>query len=225
MAEATQNSRATLLDIAHARTRTRSDSGRSKPDFFYEIYSKFFDPIRDHRLNLFEIGVAEGESAKVFSEYFCHSNIVGIDFRLKDIDLTGFDNITLFEGDQTDKTFLSKIANNYARSGVDIVIDDASHQGRHSLETFHILYPLLRSGGLYVVEDWGTGYWDKWADGKDFVSAKFDGDRIISHDFGMVGFVKYLIDHTATGDIKSDVQMEKISAMHVYRGVVILEKS
>ena len=35
----------------------------------------------------------------------------------------------------------------------DIIIDDGSHWGQHQLETLKNLFPLLKNGGFYVIED------------------------------------------------------------------------
>jgi hypothetical protein len=45
------------------------------------------------------------------------------------------------------------------RGGFDIIIDDASHNYPLSLASFNGLFPLLRPGGVYVLEDWGWAHW------------------------------------------------------------------
>lgn len=35
---------------------------------------------------------------------------------------------------------------------------------------WHLFDNQLKSGGMYVIEDWGTGYWDKWLDGVSYSS-------------------------------------------------------
>ena len=42
----------------------------------------------------------------------------------------------------------------------DLVIDDASHDGALTARTLELLWPLVRPGGFYVIEDWFTGYGD-----------------------------------------------------------------
>ena len=37
---------------------------------------------------------------------------------------------------------------------VDLVIDDASHRYPETVASFEVLFPRLRTGGLYVIEDW-----------------------------------------------------------------------
>jgi hypothetical protein len=41
-----------------------------------------------------------------------------------------------------------------AGEGIDLVIDDASHRHDETRTSFEVLYPRLRSGGLFIIEDW-----------------------------------------------------------------------
>jgi predicted O-methyltransferase YrrM len=41
---------------------------------------------------------------------------------------------------------------------LDLVIDDASHELDLTRRSFNLLFPYLREGGVYVVEDWGWGH-------------------------------------------------------------------
>jgi cephalosporin hydroxylase len=43
---------------------------------------------------------------------------------------------------------------------IDLVIDDASHQYGFSRSTFEIVFPRLREGGFYIVEDWQWAHID-----------------------------------------------------------------
>lgn len=47
---------------------------------------------------------------------------------------------------------------NFGSSLLDLVVDDASHELDLTRQSFNLLFPLLRPGGLYVVEDWGWGH-------------------------------------------------------------------
>ena len=44
--------------------------------------------------------------------------------------------------------------------GYDIIIDDGSHVPKHMLLTFRHLWPYVRPGGMYVIEDIGFSYVD-----------------------------------------------------------------
>ena len=52
---------------------------------YHIIYNKFFSKIKNKKLNILEIGVADGSSLKAWSEYFKNSKIIGVD--IKNIDL------------------------------------------------------------------------------------------------------------------------------------------
>lgn len=43
----------------------------------------------------------------------------------------------------------------------DLIVDDASHDGKLTAATFRLLWPLVAPGGFYVIEDWmvGLGGW------------------------------------------------------------------
>lgn len=51
------------------------------------------------------------------------------------------------------------------RDGFDLIVDDASHSYALSKDSFNGLFPLLRPGGVYVIEDWGWAHWrGPWQD-------------------------------------------------------------
>jgi hypothetical protein len=112
---------------------------------------------------------------------------------------------------RADKAFLSKVANRTATEGFDIIIDDASHIGELTRTTFwHLFDHHLKPGGLYAIEDWGTGYLVDFPDGKKFDPKPPMLSRVRSvlprplsrsvvvptpcHSCGMVGFIKELVD-------------------------------
>jgi hypothetical protein len=61
------------------------------------------------------------------------------------------------------------VARKTAPEGFDIIIDDASHFGDLTKIAFwHLFDNHLKPSRLYVIEDWGTGYWSDWTDGKTY---------------------------------------------------------
>jgi predicted O-methyltransferase YrrM len=67
--------------------------------------------------------------------------------------------------DQSDRPRLDAIVAEHLDGSLDLVIDDASHRYLPTLASFEALFPLLRPGGLYVIEDWQAGH--IWADDFD----------------------------------------------------------
>ena len=60
---------------------------------------------------------------------------------------------------------------------LDLVVDDASHAYEETKTSFEVLFPLLRPGGIYVIEDWS------WAHHPDYQSpdAPFSKGRALSN--------------------------------------------
>ena len=44
----------------------------------------------------------------------------------------------------------------------DIIIDDGSHIVAHQIISFKTLFPYLKSGGIYVIEDLFSSYWTEY---------------------------------------------------------------
>ena len=152
--------------------KSKYNNDVTKTSDYYEIYEKYFGVLKDMELRIAEIGVYDGVSMKVFSEYFSQSKLLGVDLERKPIDFSRHENVDYRICDQADSTGLRLLVDEFAPHGLDIVIDDASHYGFYSLITFLALFPRLKLGGLYTVEDWGTGYWDDWPDGSRFQAHK-----------------------------------------------------
>ena len=193
-----------LHDIAK---ENYSNDPVTKPLRYYEIFEQSLSEEGMSPRCILEIGVYQGESTKALSRRFPDALIVALDLNLRDIDFSGCGNVRYLQCDQADGTRLKSICEEYFPDGLDLVIEDASHIGHLSRLTFDSVFPHLRHGGLYIVEDWGTGYWDTWIDGRAYADRKLPGStrriarRVPSHDFGMVGFVKSLVDCTAADDI------------------------
>lgn len=122
---------------------------------YTKLYSLYFEQIRYEKLRILEIGIDKGYSLKTWREYFLNSEIVGIDI----IDLRHLEeeHINILQGDQSDTLFLKKVNDTYGP--FDIIIDDGSHHNDHMKASFEFLFPLLREGGLYIVEDLHACYW------------------------------------------------------------------
>lgn len=230
-----------LFEIA-----SKYDTDKDISSGYLDNYSKYFSPIKNNEIYLLELGVFKGGSLRLWKEYFQRGKIVGIDFKLKD-DFNE-DRIVAYEGRQEDVDFLDRISLTNAPDGFDIIIDDCSHFGNLTKISFwHLINNHLKSGGIYVIEDWGTGYWDSWLDGKcydanRFKTSKFEKiqhllfknknhHRIISHDYGLVGFIKELIDEVGIDDITNPDRgvppqiQSRLKSMEIFPGQVFIIKN
>jgi predicted O-methyltransferase YrrM len=64
---------------------------------------------------------------------------------------------THYRLDQSDRVeLLARVQADLGGDSIDIVIDDASHLLPETWASFETLFPLLRPGGRYIIEDWCT---------------------------------------------------------------------
>ena len=174
---------------------------------YLSTYEALFGALRHEPIRLLELGVKSGGSLLLWRDYFENGTIVGLDTNAVTLeDPTGW--IRIFQGRQEDRTVLDAIGRE--AGPFDIVIDDASHVAELARISFWFIFRrYLKPGGVYVIEDWGTGYWDSWPDGHHY---EFDVDPqwvergtharpSAGHRYGMVGLVKELIDECGMNDI------------------------
>ena len=59
--------------------------------------------------------------------------------------------------DQSDRERLTAIVDDeFGDTPLDLVVDDASHLHKETVASFDVLYPRLRPGGLFIIEDWAA---------------------------------------------------------------------
>lgn len=140
--------------------------------------------------------------------FFPLGQIFGVDLNPPAINDTVRIHVTA--GDASDPGVYARIERQTGVGSFDIIIDDASHLGVLTKQTFAHLFPRrLNPGGLYVIEDWGTGYRGGWPDGSpmqphaDIATGRTPQMEFRSHQNGMVGLVKQLIDHVACADVQA----------------------
>ncbi|MFA5146468.1 MAG: class I SAM-dependent methyltransferase [Candidatus Omnitrophota bacterium] len=185
-------------------------------------YMKYFHGLRKKKLKILEIGAggydnpkAGGNSLRMWKYYFPRSTIYSIDIHEKE--LPQDERIRIFRGSQADRKFLEYV---FSEMGsVDIVIDDGSHKGADVITAFTTLFPLLKGGGIYSVEDTNTSYFPEWG-GSDK-----DPDRPET----TMGFFKGLTDRmNHTGAARPDDPyayfVKNIAGIHFYRDLVVILK-
>ncbi|HZR66242.1 MAG TPA: hypothetical protein VFA85_13920 [Terriglobales bacterium] len=212
---------------------------------YLNTYDLVLEPWVNKEIRLLEIGVRSGGSLRLWRDYFPRGTIIGIDRSLPRNFVPG-ERIFIFQGDQSDTRFLSQVANKIAPEGFDIIIDDASHIGELTKIAFwHLFEHHLKPGGLYAIEDWGTGYRNNFPDGKQFRTTPPVLHRVRSalrrasggtmkvpfpcHAYGMVGFVKELIDEQGAASITMQSpagkrRASRFQSVHVTDGIVFVTK-
>jgi hypothetical protein len=176
------------------------------------IYSQYFEPIRNEKLRLLEIGYGGygdpnqgGESARLWAEYFPNSEIVVTDIYPKNIAKN--ERFVFKQGNQTDEIFMKSLGK------FDIIIDDGSHVSDDIIKTFEFMFFQLNMGGIYIIEDTQTAYWQNF-----------------SHPYRRTtDYFKVLTDGLNYNEIKSTGYMPTyldrfIFAIHFYHNLIIIFK-
>ena len=147
------------LDQIALRTGTDKSSASHGYTRRYETY---LEPIRDEPVTLLELGygghgdpAAGGASAATWRDYFPNGTVVVIDNEPKVNTVPG---VEFHQGSQADPEFIDQLAAKYGP--FDVIIDDASHLSSLTIRSWQLLYPHLKPGGLYVVEDTHMAYHD-----------------------------------------------------------------
>jgi predicted O-methyltransferase YrrM len=125
---------------------------------FYESLARTFTA-----KNILEIGMFEGGSLVYLDKIFAPTRLVGIDARRTPIApleqyIESHPHIKTYYGRQQDAQPTRGAAQSNFPDGIDLVIDDASHLYDKTTATFLNLFPLVKPGGLYVIEDWSWAH-------------------------------------------------------------------
>jgi len=163
---------------------------------------------------VFELGLWKGGSVAFWAEALQPERLVGVDLR-------GASGSPDFESylaahaprlavhwavDQLDQKRLGALADTAFEGPLDLVIDDASHLYGPTRASFEALFPRLRPGGLYVIEDWAWAHWPR-----------FQGPASpFARQIPLTRLVEELVAAVGSGDL--------LRAISVRRGFVAVER-
>lgn len=193
----------------------------------------FLEPIRDLATSVLELGVDNGGSLKMWRIYFPNAEIYGVDLK-KECKQYERDRIHIRLGNTRSDSFLKDLA---IRCGpFDVIIDDGDNERIAQLQAFKILWPYLKKGGFYLIENTATSYTCGvcYSDGlmghvKDWVdAAQLRGWTIQGRrGKGVPPAQKYANEYAAGKDMKSSLSKfdAEIYSVYVSLNLVIVEKA
>ncbi len=134
-----------------------------KPRPLVDRYAALVEELKPERI--FELGMHGGGSTLFFAELARPSRIVAIDLRplaksrarvAREASEHGLGEVvrTFGEVDQSDRGRLAEIVGDEFDGALDLIVDDCSHMYEPTRASFNELFPRLRPGGVYVIEDW-----------------------------------------------------------------------
>jgi hypothetical protein len=122
---------------------------------YTDFYETLFAPLRGKPARLLEIGVDQGHSLRLWEAYFSEAKIFALDIEPK----TQFDGprVATMVADQGSREDLAKALGRFG-GGFDVVIDDGGHRMDQQQISFAVLFPALKKGGIYILEDVHTSF-------------------------------------------------------------------
>ncbi|WP_375476866.1 class I SAM-dependent methyltransferase [uncultured Jatrophihabitans sp.] len=182
---------------------------------YFDIYDRHFAPFRHKRVNVLEFGVSQGGSLQMWKHYFGRrAQILGVDINERCRQFTE-ERIDVVIGDQEDRDFLQSIGRRLGH--IDVLIEDGGHTAGQQIATFEELWPYISPGGVLLMEDLHTSYWDNYGGGYQRPGT-------------FIEFAKNLIDqqhawHSRERDrFDVDGYTKTIRGMHVYDSIIVFDK-
>lgn len=134
--------------------RHGTDKASSHHDYLSH-YESFLAPLRDQPITFMEIGVFQGSSLRTWKDYFPNAAIVGVDIMPV---CKRFENgrVRIELADQSNVEHLAQVA--LRRGPFDVIVEDGSHIWDHQITSLRTLFPFVKNGGFYIIEDLQTNY-------------------------------------------------------------------
>ncbi|MEI7436711.1 MAG: class I SAM-dependent methyltransferase [bacterium] len=189
---------------------------------YMKIYRRFLRPYKFRPVRLLEIGVGGrgptngGASLRMWKNYFPFGKIYALDlFDKSQLEEPG---IRIFQGDQSDPDALRRVTD---ESGdLDIIIDDGSHRNDHVVKTFELLFPRLKTGGLYFVEDAQTSYWPSYGGSSKDLQKAQTLMNFFKHKADSIHYPELILE----GPSEPDIYDKHITGLHFSRSLIVIEK-
>lgn len=188
--------------------------------FYTPIYNSFLRAIRRQPVRLLEIGIGGynmqsvgGASLSMWAEYFPEGRIVGIDVADKRLKLDP--RIEIRRGSQDDPEFLKRVCDELGP--FDVIIDDGSHVPQQVTASFGVLFPRLRNGGFYIIEDVQTTFWPQFG-GSALGGATM---RLAMATLENLHHAEIKVAHPTR---HTDELSTSIAAFHAFHNVFVIEK-
>ena len=210
------------MELNEIALRCGADKG-SNCHWYTRYYEKYLSYLRHEPVRLLELGVDKGQSLRMWHEYFSQATIIGVD--INPPVALNLPRVLVLQANQTDEPFLRNLGQQ------DIVIDDASHRNIETTTSFNILFPMVKTGGWYIIEDLACSYWDGtiYDTGRPrFIEyLKSLIDDLMGHGKSTWGYNEtedplYKLQHLGQGLYNDNEKM--IEEMHFYRNICFIKK-
>jgi demethylmacrocin O-methyltransferase len=152
----------------------------------YHGYTEFYDDIFKQYSSprILEIGIAAGDSIRMYYEYFDEPYILAMDIN----GVGPIGNCKIIRGDQSNINDLQHCVN--GEEPFDIIVDDGGHLMDQQQITFGYLFKHVKSGGYYILEDIHTSFIPNWLYPKNYDRTTYDMLKMIEQK--QLGFSNFI---------------------------------
>lgn len=147
----------TLNELANKYGTDKGDLNHEKHSYA-KVYDDILGKYREEKVNIVEIGINDprfpGASIRMWNDYFVNGIYRGLDINLdKNIVRLSMEygGALLYNVDQTNAQQLHEFGESVPP--IDFVVDDGIHTHEAQMTSFKALFPFLKSGGIYFIED------------------------------------------------------------------------
>lgn len=157
----------TLIQIWEDLRKVGYETDKGSIHSYLPVYEKLLAPYRETALNVLEIGLFNGNSIRMWAEYFTKAKVWGIDCSLTPhdgmADLNPLVNdimnsqpyqplfnthVHIFDAENKEE-----VAKRFTGTKFDVIIEDAGHEINQQLNLFDIWKEYIADGGIYIIED------------------------------------------------------------------------
>jgi SAM-dependent methyltransferase len=199
--------------LAEIYAGTGGGAAVSKWHHYIPLYERYLARFRGTSFRFLEIGVSAGGSLQMWRKYFGpKATIFGIDINPECRAFNGKAGEVRI-GSQTNAEFLQGTV---ARmGGLDVVLDDGSHQMAHVRKSLRVLLPLVGDGGLYMIEDMHTAYLEGFGGGANSEANVFNDVR---------GLIDDLHRWYHQKPLHAPSLRDSFTGIHVHDSMIVIEK-
>lgn len=185
------------------RTTQGDDVVLLKPPEWIEFYRELLAGGQVSRV--LELGVFQGGMAFLLPSLVADLDYVGVEWlpelpgvvealqRRPDISR----RVHLILGvSQDDPKLPELVRGHFGGKAPDLIIDDASHRYGFTRRSFQMFFPMLREGGVYVIEDWGWAHWRgfephaSWRGEESLSNLLFELCMVTASDPGLISSIE-----------------------------------
>jgi trans-aconitate methyltransferase len=111
------------------------------------FYDELLTPHRDRITAVLEVGILTGASLRAWRDFFPFARVTGLDIAAELVHEERIDSV------RADSSKADQVNSVLETRRFDLIVDDGIHSLAEQAMTRNILWPRLRTHGLYVIED------------------------------------------------------------------------